>query len=72
MGDRYYQLRADHPDRTIEVALHTLDNPIPTLAEARRKAEAVRLLFPGASVELESVQHVPYYAVKPVTFKGDK
>lgn len=72
MGDRYYQMRADHPEQIIQVALHMLDNPITTLAEARRKAEAVKLLFPKATVKLESVQHVPFYAVIPVTFKGEE
>ncbi len=72
MGGRYYQLRIDHPDNIIGVALHTLQDPIPKLAVARRMAEAVRLLFPKATVKLESVQHVPFYAVIPVTFKEEK
>ncbi len=74
MGDRYYRMEVVyHSDAVVELALQkTLGGEqIPKLAMARRKAEAVMLLFPKATVKLESVQHVPFYAVIPVTFKGE-
>ena len=71
MGSRLYRLKIMHPAPLVEETLQQYcQGTLGSLSLARRTAEAIDLLFPGGKVELVSIQHVPFYAEIPVTWRG--